>query len=114
MPRPKEVTAYVTRTKRASRFSADKAANAVRLFLPLIENATEEAAQRYTALAAAEIAETDPARRGYFEEAFQKIGAIRRLTGELALNARQLIQAFRELEQSDERIASESEPQPTG
>ena len=113
MARPKEVSAYVTRTKRASRFSSAKAASAVRSFLPDLENAMEEAVQLERSLQEANLADRDPARAGAFEEAFQKIGAIRRITSELAPQLRTLVQAFRELEAVNARIAEEEAPAPT-
>ena len=104
MPPKKEVTAYIARTKRASRFSAETAGDAVKNLLPMLEAAMEEAAQLERSLHEANLVEPNPRH----EEAFQKIGAIRRITGEMSVQARQLMQVMRELEQVNEAIAASS------
>ena len=102
---PKEAAAYVARSKRAARFTAETAGDAVKQLLPLLERSTEEAAQLKRALQEAELAETDESHRGRYEQAFQKLGAIHRITGEVEAGSRQLVKAWRELEEANARIA---------
>jgi hypothetical protein len=85
-------------------------AKAVKAFLPAIEKATEEAASLQRSLQEAEIAEPNPAKRAHYEEAFQKIGAIRRIAGELTVLTRTLVQAYRELQDVHERMAASDAP----
>ena len=105
MPKPpKEVTAYLARATGASRFSAEKAATAVKALLPMLEDAAGEAAELERSLQEAELAEPGT----QYEEAFQKIGAIRRITSEMFGQARTLVQAFRELEAVNARYKAAS------
>lgn len=109
----KELRAYVTRAAPSNKVLTTSAmTNAIKRFLPTIEKAAEEANEMQRALQEAEIAEPDPSKRGRLEEAFQKLGAIRRITGELSQQTRQLVQAFRELDDVNQRIAAGEEPPP--
>jgi hypothetical protein len=110
----REFGAYVTRAKTPNRVLTTPAmTNAIKRFLPTLESAAEEAIEMQRTLQEAEIAEQDQGKRSRLEEAFQKLGAIRRITGDLTLYTRQLVQAFRELDEVNARITTESaEPKP--